>query len=191
MPTLGVNAVVVEKGRVLLIKRTDIPVWALPGGGVEANESLMEAVVRETKEETGLGVRAESLEGLYSRPRWRGGGDHIAVFLCTVVEGRVRAGVAECAECQFHDPGSLPDDLWPPHREMISDALDGTSTISVRTSPDAWPYESDSWACLVEDWARSSLSPAEFLAACGIGKSSGGRVTPRSLHTPIDGGFEK
>ncbi|NBO24836.1 MAG: NUDIX hydrolase, partial [Chlamydiae bacterium] len=42
------------KEKVLLIKRRDVPVFALPGGGVESNESAEEAAIREMGEETGL-----------------------------------------------------------------------------------------------------------------------------------------
>jgi ADP-ribose pyrophosphatase YjhB (NUDIX family) len=91
MPTLGVNTIVYEQGRVLLIRRTDIPVWALPGGGVDASEGLVEAAVRETKEETGIAVEVERLSGIYSRPKWRAGGDHIASFVeRPMMSGRLR-----------------------------------------------------------------------------------------------------
>ena len=54
---VGVGAVVVKDGKVLLIKRGYPPakgMWAIPGGVVEAGERLAEAVVRELEEETGL-----------------------------------------------------------------------------------------------------------------------------------------
>jgi 8-oxo-dGTP diphosphatase len=56
-PVLGVSAVVVHDGDLLLVRRGHGPaagVWALPGGHVEAGELLAEAVVRELREETGL-----------------------------------------------------------------------------------------------------------------------------------------
>ncbi len=56
-------------GRVLLIHRSDNDLWALPGGGVDAGESVADAAVRETREETGFDVEVTGLVGLYTNPR--------------------------------------------------------------------------------------------------------------------------
>jgi 8-oxo-dGTP diphosphatase len=58
-PVVGVGAVVIEAGRVLLIKRAHEPLkgqWSLPGGGVELGETLEQAIAREVREETGLDI---------------------------------------------------------------------------------------------------------------------------------------
>ncbi|HMC75745.1 MAG TPA: NUDIX hydrolase [Vicinamibacterales bacterium] len=58
-PVVGVGAVVLVDGRVVLVKRTHEPLkgaWNLPGGGVELGETLEEACAREVLEETGLVV---------------------------------------------------------------------------------------------------------------------------------------
>jgi 8-oxo-dGTP diphosphatase len=58
-PVLGVGAVILESGRVLLIKRGQEPLkghWSLPGGVVELGETLVAALGREVREETGLEV---------------------------------------------------------------------------------------------------------------------------------------
>jgi len=54
------------RGRVLLHRRTDNGLWGLPGGAVEAGESVAAAAERETLEETGVRVRAVGLLGVDS-----------------------------------------------------------------------------------------------------------------------------
>ena len=54
---------------IVLIERKNPPHgWALPGGFVEANESVLQAAVREAREETGLDVIITGLFGVYSKP---------------------------------------------------------------------------------------------------------------------------
>ncbi|MFQ6145053.1 NUDIX domain-containing protein [Streptomyces seoulensis] len=58
-----------EQGRILLQRRRDNDLWALPGGGMEMADSLPGAAVREVKEETGLDVEITGLVGTYTDPR--------------------------------------------------------------------------------------------------------------------------
>jgi len=66
---VGVSAVVFnkDKTKVLVQKREDLKIWTIPGGGIEANESLAQAVIRETKEETGIKVEPIRISGIYLR----------------------------------------------------------------------------------------------------------------------------
>ena len=73
MASLGVEVVILMDQRVLLVLRDDFNVWALPGGGVDPNESLVQAAMREVREETGLVVTLSRLVGFYSRPDWCNG----------------------------------------------------------------------------------------------------------------------
>ena len=63
-----VAAVTDEDGRILLIKKTDNGLWALPGGGHELGEAIADTVVREVKEETGYDVEVTALVGIYTNP---------------------------------------------------------------------------------------------------------------------------
>lgn len=64
------SAVVVDdSGRILLQRRSDNGMWALPGGGMHIGESLPECAVRETREETGLDVEITGIVGTYTNPR--------------------------------------------------------------------------------------------------------------------------
>lgn len=65
-PFLAASAAVVRDGRVLIVRRTRNPangVYTLPGGVVEAGETLIEAVTREVREETGLDIAPHALVG--------------------------------------------------------------------------------------------------------------------------------
>jgi 8-oxo-dGTP pyrophosphatase MutT (NUDIX family) len=66
---LGTSAIIFDSnGKFLLTKRSDNGQWCLPGGAVEAGESVAEACEREVFEETGLTVRVKRLVGVYSHP---------------------------------------------------------------------------------------------------------------------------
>jgi 8-oxo-dGTP diphosphatase len=65
-PFLAVSAAIVRDGRVLIVRRARSPalgVYTLPGGVVEAGETLIEAVTREVREETGLVIAPVALAG--------------------------------------------------------------------------------------------------------------------------------
>ncbi|MFK0255546.1 NUDIX domain-containing protein [Streptomyces sp. NPDC090445] len=81
------SAVVVDdEGRVLLQRRTDNGMWALPGGQMELGESLAECAVRETWEETGIRVEVTGIVGTYSNP------GHVFVY----DDGEVRQEFSIC-----------------------------------------------------------------------------------------------
>ncbi|MFV0526726.1 MAG: NUDIX hydrolase [Acidimicrobiales bacterium] len=74
-PELSVGAIVIDRGRLLLVERGRPPgvgQWSVPGGRVEAGETLAEAVEREVLEETGCRVRCGPFVGLAERisPQW-------------------------------------------------------------------------------------------------------------------------
>jgi ADP-ribose pyrophosphatase YjhB (NUDIX family) len=57
-----------DAGEILLIHRTDNDNWALPGGAVDIGESLPQAAIRETREETGVDCEITGLSGIYTDP---------------------------------------------------------------------------------------------------------------------------
>lgn len=75
-----------EQGRVLLVKRRDNTLWALPGGGHDIGESIEQTAIREVKEETGLDVEVTGLVGIYTNP------NHIVAF----TDGEVRQQFSLC-----------------------------------------------------------------------------------------------
>jgi len=69
-PRVGVGAVLIHNGKVLLVQRGQEPLkghWTLPGGLVERGEQLVHALRRELKEETGLRVEPLEVVGVFER----------------------------------------------------------------------------------------------------------------------------
>ncbi len=97
-PRMAVGAVVVERGRVLVVRRGNPPLmglWSLPGGALELGESLEDGLVREVREETGLTVEAVELVELLDRIHREGERVRyhyvIADYLCRVAGGELKA----------------------------------------------------------------------------------------------------
>src|SRR6202030_1648245 len=69
-PLVGVGGIVIERDRVMLVRRGHPPLlgeWSIPGGVLEVGETLREAAVREVLEETGLTVEVGELLGVFDR----------------------------------------------------------------------------------------------------------------------------
>lgn len=57
-----------QRERIVMVRRRDNDLWALPGGGMDLGESIVQTAVREVKEETGLDVEVTGLVGIYTNP---------------------------------------------------------------------------------------------------------------------------
>jgi 8-oxo-dGTP diphosphatase len=113
-PIVGVGAIVIDNGRVLLIERGGEPlkgVWSLPGGVVEAGECLKDALRREMREETGLEVEPLSIVEVFERimrdsvgrPEYH----YVLVdYLCRVTGGELRAS-SDAARAAWVWPAEL------------------------------------------------------------------------------------
>ncbi len=66
----SVNVVVTnDQGELLLIRRSDNENWAVPGGAIDLGESMAQAAIRETKEESGIDCEIIGLVGIYTDPK--------------------------------------------------------------------------------------------------------------------------
>ena len=113
-PFVGVGAVIVDGGRVLLVKRKYEPLagrWSLPGGAVEVGETLEESIAREMLEETGLEVEVGPVIEVFDRITRDDDGRvryHFVLvdYLCWPAGGRLQAG-SDVAEAVFVEPEDL------------------------------------------------------------------------------------
>lgn len=138
--------------------------WNLPGGAIEAGESIAQAAVREVREETGLDVRLMRLVGIYSRPKWRRGGGHDIVFAAEPVGGDLRNALPdETLDVRFFAPTALPDRLFWWHRRMIADALQGASGM-IWSQNVVWPFPQDiDRQAALEEAQRDPAAAARWL----------------------------
>jgi ADP-ribose pyrophosphatase YjhB (NUDIX family) len=130
----SVNVVVVnDAAEILMIRRSDNDNWAVPGGAVDLGESVTQAAVRETREESGIDCEITGLVGIYSDPR------HVILYTSNgearqefsiVLTGRPLSGTPtpsdESTEVRWVTAADLP--AYPMDRSMrirINDYLRG------------------------------------------------------------------
>ncbi len=113
-PYVGVGGVIVDDGRVVLIKRRFEPLageWSLPGGNLDVGETLEAAVAREMEEETGLRVEVGPVIEVFDRIMRDDAGRvrfHFVLvdYLCWPVGGILRAA-SDVSEAELVDPLEL------------------------------------------------------------------------------------
>ena len=161
MPGVAVNVAVLVDGKILLTKRDDFQVWCLPSGGVEDGESLAEAAIRETKEETGIDVRLTRVIGVYSR---LGGipDVHAVLYEAKPIGGELRVQPGETLEVDYFPFDKLPEDISFGHVKRIEDAIKGAQGVSVRQQIKFTGNPAFSRKELIELMHRSDLSPRDF-----------------------------
>jgi 8-oxo-dGTP pyrophosphatase MutT (NUDIX family) len=129
---LGCSAVLFDKNsaKILLTRRTDNGMWCLPGGMIEAGESVAEGCAREVWEETGLRVSVIRLTGIYSDPNNvvvfpDGTQVHIVVlnFIVELLSGHPSLSNETTAVDWFPVNQAVTMDLFHGHAEHIRDAL--------------------------------------------------------------------
>jgi 8-oxo-dGTP diphosphatase len=131
-PFVGVGAVIVQDGQVLIVKRKYEPLagqWSLPGGGVELGETLEDSIVREMLEETGLDIEVGPVIEVFDRITRDDDGTvryHFVLvdYLCWPVGGELRAS-SDVADARFVDPADLPQyKLTAKANDVIARALE-------------------------------------------------------------------
>lgn len=137
---LSAHVVVIKDEEILLIQREDFKVWGLPGGQVEAGESVAQAAVREVYEETGIKVVLIRMVGIYATPNWIGSG-HNVVFAARPVGGVLKPQKEEADDAGYFYINALPERLFWWHRQPIRDALSGVGGSAVWQQDVRWPAD--------------------------------------------------
>jgi len=120
-PFIGVGAIIIEHGRVVLVKRGSEPQkgeWSIPGGLLEIGETVREAAQREAREETGLVVETRELLGVYDRvlPDEDGRVRYHYVlidFLCRPIGG-ILGAAGDAADARWFSPEEMRGLPLPP-----------------------------------------------------------------------------
>jgi ADP-ribose pyrophosphatase YjhB (NUDIX family) len=121
-PKVGVGALVVEDGKLLLVRRRMMPEagrWSLPAGFVDRGENPREVAVRETREETGLEVSIEDLLDVYFNPQTETGGASIFILYQAQVTGGVLQAGDDADAAAFFGPNELPELAFASTRDAV------------------------------------------------------------------------
>jgi ADP-ribose pyrophosphatase YjhB (NUDIX family) len=112
-PKVGVGVLVMEAGKLLLVKRVmapEIGKWSIPAGYVDAGEDPRETAVREVLEETNLAVEIGRLVDVYfnREAATQGGASIFILYEATLLGGSLKAG-DDAAAAQFFGRDELPE----------------------------------------------------------------------------------
>jgi len=139
MPTHIVAAAGVvenEKGEILLVK-TYHGGWVFPGGQVEVGENLIEAVIREIKEESGINVTVNKLFAISSNTATNKGYNGIEIvptkvmmdFICTFIDGELCISDENSESCWVKKDEVLDMITAPAIRKRFQAYLDYDGTV--------------------------------------------------------------
>ncbi len=124
----SVNVVVTNAdGDVLLIRRTDNQNWAVPGGAIDLGESMVQAAVRETKEESGIDCSITGLVGIYTDPK------HVILYTSN---GEARQEFSILLTARATGGAPTPSDessevRWVPRADLGSYSMDRSMRLRI------------------------------------------------------------
>ncbi len=115
LPVVGVGAVIVRDGLVLIVRRANPPLqgeWSIPGGALDLGEKLRDGVAREVREETGLEVEVgpvlDVFDSIFPDAEGRTRYHYVLVdYLCRPLSGTAIAA-SDATELRWAKPDDLP-----------------------------------------------------------------------------------
>lgn len=126
--TMGVRGLVHDRaqGTVLLVRHTYVEGWHLPGGGIEADETAVNALRRELIEEANVELTEEPALVSVHYNRRASRRDHVLLYLVeTFHQTSKPEPTREIAEARFFRLDDLPTDISPSSAKRIREVLDG------------------------------------------------------------------
>lgn len=121
-PKVGVGVLVVDDGRILLVRRRMMPEqgkWSIPAGFLDRGEDPQVVAVRETLEETGLAVEiTELVDVYYNPPSPEGGASVFILYRATLLGGELEAG-DDADAADFFSLDGLPELAFASTRDAI------------------------------------------------------------------------
>ncbi|MCI8308919.1 MAG: NUDIX domain-containing protein [Clostridia bacterium] len=117
--------IIYKNGNVLLQKRADDKKWDMHGGFIEPNETIMEALNREIKEELNIKPINPELMGIYTGYNKYPNEDEVYLcrncFICTEYDGEISFNDNEVLEIKWFDINNLPNDMHECDRNVLED----------------------------------------------------------------------
>lgn len=130
--TLGVRAACFDQqGRVFLVRHTYLPGWHLPGGGVERDETALQALAKEIREEGNLKATSKSQFFHVYLNRAASRRDHVFLYRLNVVQTSPRKPDYEIAESGFFPLDNLPEGTTGATRRRLQELAGETPPADV------------------------------------------------------------
>ena len=168
-PAVAAGTLVEQDNRIVLVRRGVEPgrgLWGLPAGYVEADESVEEAAIRETREESGLIVELDGLLGVYSFGTEGEARGVLILYAAHVTGGILKAG-DDALEARWFTLETLPPEdqiAFQTHRQALHEWCQARAIVYRLATPEQ--------AAIAQELSRAHGLPDRDLIADAVGPES-------------------